>query len=289
MERNRLIKNHCTRVRDLLKNVRVIYSDLDNTLLGPRGSIFMTSDHKFSIKPILSLLKLIEADIDVVLVSGRNLNQLREIARLLSIDNFISELGCLIFYDQGKEVLQNYDFATPKGRTLHEAVTDSGAPSLLLTHFKDHLEYHTPWSNKQTCTHLFRGLIDVEEANDLLSGSGFGGLRIIDNGSSQAKTKIPNVSEVRIYHLLPAGTSKASAIRKDQAKRKIKPTETIALGDSLADLEMAEAVNAFFMVADNIAEKTQLSAKLLSYDNTYLTTKKMGLGWAEVADLIIPE
>ncbi len=289
MERNRLIKNHLSRVRELLRNVRVVYTDLDNTLLGPRGSIFMTPDLKFSIKPVLSLLKLIESDIDVVLVSGRNLNQLREIARLLSLNNFISELGCQIFYDQGKEVLPNYDFAVPEGKTLYEAIGDSGAPSLLLTHFKDHLEFHTPWSKRQTCTHLFRGFIDVKAANDLLSSAGFGGLRIIDNGASRARTNIPNGSDVRVYHLLPLGTSKASAIRKDQAKRKIKPTETIALGDSLADLEMAEAVSAFFMVADGITEKTQLSDQLLSYDNTYLTTKKMGLGWAEVADLIIPE
>ncbi|KKK79126.1 hypothetical protein LCGC14_2836650, partial [marine sediment metagenome] len=80
MARTRLTKNHKSRLRALLRGVKVVYTDLDNTLLGPGGSIFAAPDQSFSIKPAASLMKLLESGVDVVIVSGRNVNQLREIS-----------------------------------------------------------------------------------------------------------------------------------------------------------------------------------------------------------------
>ncbi len=272
----------------MLSGIKVVYTDLDNTLLGPGGSIFAAPDRSFNITPAASLMKLLESGVDVVIVSGRNLNQLREITRLLGLKNYISELGCLVSYSDTREIVENYDFPVPEGKTLHEAITESGAPAFLLKNFSDRLEYHEPWSANQTCTHLLRGRVDVETINNLLQSSGFEGLRIVDNGGIQSAGNLLLDQGARVYHLLPSTTSKASAIRVDQAKRDLKPEETIALGDSLADIEMAEAVGAFFMVADGVLENSQLKEELNSRENTFLPSKNMGLGWAEVADLIVP-
>ncbi len=289
MIRTRLTKNHKSRLRPLLRGVKVVYTDLDNTLLGPGGSIFAAPDQSFSIKPAASLMKLLESGVDVVIVSGRNVNQLREISRLLGLRNYISELGCLVSYSGTHEIVRNYDFPVPVGKTLHEAISASGAPAFLLKNFGDRLEYHKPWSENQTCTHLLRGRVDVETVNNLLQSSGFEGLRVVDNGGTRSAGNLHLDQDARVYHLLPTTTSKASAIRADQAKRGLRLEETIAIGDSLADIEMAETVGAFFMVADGVSENPQLKSELDSHENTFLTSKNMGLGWSEVADLIVPE
>jgi len=52
---------------------------------------------------------------------------------------------------------------------------------------------------------------------------------------------------------------------------------------------MASAVGAFFLVADGVEDNAQLNGELMTYNNAFLTTKKMGLGWAEGAGLIVPE
>lgn len=285
--RSRLITDQTPEVLARLQDVKVIYTDLDNTLLGPKGSIFSAPDNIYTLEPARALLALVEAGIDVVIISGRNDYQLREICRLLGLKSYIAELGCMLFYDQGREAVKNYRYPVPEGFTLHRAIADSGAPAFLLERFKGQLEYHTPWSQNQKCTHLFRGFIDVREANGLLAAEGFGNLRLVDNGGGHSKGKPAPLPEIRVYHLLPRDTNKATAIIADQKRRGVGPEETIALGDSLADLEMAGAVGTFFLVADGISDNSQLSAEFMTYKNSFLTTEKMGLGWAEVAGLVL--
>lgn len=266
---------------------RVVYTDLDNTLLGPRASLFLGPDHKYSLEPAKALVGLMEAGIDIVPVSGRNNTQLKELARLLGISNYIAEMGCLIFYDQGRDVLQNHSFTVPEGMNLHQAIEETGAPALLLDRFRGRFEYHTPWSRNQKCTHLFRGLIDVGEANRFLSEKGFSNLRIADNGRCRSMGNFESLPEVHAYHLLPKEAGKASAIRADCARRSLAREETIAIGDSVADLEMADAVGSFFLVENEISSKPGLAEALAEHENTYITSKRMGLGWAEVAGLLL--
>ena len=40
---------------------------------------------------------------------------------------------------------------------------------MLFERFDGRLEYHTPWHTDRLYSHLFRGLIDVDEANALLA------------------------------------------------------------------------------------------------------------------------
>lgn len=284
---SRLISDQSLDILARLGKTKVIYTDLDNTLLGPKSSIFIAPDKTYTLAPARALLAVIEAGVDVVIVSGRNDAQLREICRILGLENYIAELGCIIFYNQGREPVKNYHYPVPDGATLHRAIADSGAPAFLLRHFKGRLEYHTPWSRNQKCTHLFRGHIDVRLANGLLATEGFSDLRLVDNGGSRSQGNLAPLPEIRVYHLLPKMTNKASAIMTDQQRRNIGIDESIALGDSLADLEMASAVGTFFLVADGISDNSQLSSDFMTYENAYLTTEKMGLGWAEVAGLVL--
>ena len=61
----------------------------------------------------------------------------------------------------------------PAGRTfhIHDQIEATGAPALLLEHYgPERLEYHDPWHRNREVSHLFRGLVDAFEADELLAG-----------------------------------------------------------------------------------------------------------------------
>lgn len=282
----RLVTEHKEEIITGLKGVTTIYTDLDNTLLGPQSCLFLTANGSYTLEPAASLISLLGKGVEIIITSGRNSSQLREIVRVLGLRSYIAELGCEIYYEQGKKCLTNYNFPVKDGQTLFAAIEASGAPQLLFSHFKGKLEYHTPWSLNQRCTHLFRGYVDVQEANQLLQAHGFANLKLLDNGHSRTQGSLQPLTEIKVYHLLPKGTSKASAIKVDQERRGILPSQCIALGDSLTDLEMAKAVSQFFLVANGIQNDPAVIKQLTTFSNAYLTTEKMGLGWAQVVRLI---
>lgn len=269
-----------------MKNIKVVYTDLDRTLLGPDGSLFLGPDNDHTLEAANALVKLKRANVEVVPVSGRNSAQLREVCRLLGLSTFIAELGCLISYDRGREIVSTHRYKIPAGMTLREAIAASGAPKLLLDLYAGRLEYHTPWANNQECTHLMRGLISTDEANLALSRAGFDDLRIVDNGRCSSSGTLAALPETRAYHLFPRESGKAAAIRADQKRRGFSASDCIALGDSISDLEMADAVSVFFLVNTDFSHDTDFSKALFDYDNVRVTGQDMGLGWAEAVSTL---
>lgn len=268
---------------------RVIYSDVDGTLLGPGGCLFLDSNHGYTSSPAQAIVSCHLHKIDVVLVSGRNRVQLHADARILGFNNWISELGCQIAYNSGQVLMSNIGEFQAGERTVWEAIKESGAPELLLKEYDRRLEYHLPWSDNREFTHMFRGWIDVDEANALLKDSGFGGLKIIDNGKVRRRSERldPKITEVRAYHLLPEASSKASAVRKDQETRGIAKSRCAAIGDSIADLELAPEVGVLFLVRNAVFENPEILELLKDHPNVFITHGEMGLGWAEAIRFLI--
>ena len=73
--------------------------------------------------------------------------------------------------------------AAGRAVTIHDQITATGAPALLLEHYAGRLEYHDPWHAGREVSHLFRGLVDAFEATTLLAERGITGLRLVDNGA----------------------------------------------------------------------------------------------------------
>jgi phosphoglycolate phosphatase-like HAD superfamily hydrolase len=69
-----------------------------------------------------------------------------------------------------------------------------------------------------------------------------------DNGRIRRTFDTLDVPEVRAYHLVPRGVSKASAVRIHRERRGFRVDETAAVGDSVSDLEMATEVGAMALV-----------------------------------------
>ncbi len=192
------ISSQKLKLKNKLKNTKVVYTDLDKTLLGPRGSLFLNDQSELTTSTAESLVALMKAGLDIVIISGRTAIQLREISRLLGLKSFIAEMGCLLsYYINGREErCRGYDFDHPSTQTLYEAIERCGAPELLLSAYKGRLEYHTPWSSGREYTHLFRGRLDVAVANVLLENKGLSGLKLTDNGIVNTKGSLENLGEV---------------------------------------------------------------------------------------------
>jgi phosphoglycolate phosphatase len=216
-----------------------VYTDLDGTLLGAGASLFRDGEGNFTLLPARGLEACHRSGVEVVPMSGRRKAQVMEDARILGSSAFIYEVGSGLVID-GEEHLLCGAFAPRDGRTPHELIEATGAPRLLLGEFQ--IEHHSPWHRARYVSHLFRGLLDVGEANALLAREGHDSLKLVDNGMGESGT--------RVYHLIPATASKAEAVALHMRARGYAPEDCIAVGDSQEDLAVAPVVGRFYLVAN---------------------------------------
>jgi hydroxymethylpyrimidine pyrophosphatase-like HAD family hydrolase len=218
--------------------IRCVYTDLDGTLLGRGASLLRDGEGRFSLSGARALEVCFRADVEAVPVSGRTRQMLHEDCRVMGLRSYVYELG-------GGVVLDGED--TPlAGAGAYERIEVSGAPQRLFEHFPGRLEYHEPWHQGRSVTHLLRGLVDLDDANALLSED----MELVDNGAITPKPSLPDVTEPHAYHLLPRGVSKAAGVAAHMRARGYAREECIAVGDSREDVEMADHVGRFFLVAN---------------------------------------
>jgi hydroxymethylpyrimidine pyrophosphatase-like HAD family hydrolase len=227
--------------------LRCVYLDLDGTLLGLRASLFHDGEGNVSLLGARAVEACLRADVEIVLVSGRRQAQVAEDARLLGQRAYVFEAGaCLV--DGGEETWMTGAFDPHGERTIYEQIEASGAPAVLLEHFADRLEYHDPWHRNREVSHLFRGLVDAFEVDELLARRGHDGLRLVDNGVVHRRSeKLASLPQVRAYHLVPIDSSKAQAAGRHRRLRGYAADECIAVGDSREDMGMAKHVGTFWL------------------------------------------
>lgn len=245
----------------------IVYSDLDGTMVGPRGCFFRAADRSVTLEPAGALADLLDAGDTLVLVSGRTRAQLQEAALIFGADGFVAELGALVAWDSGRHVQ-----ALSAGEAAPVDLVTA-----LLAHFDGRLELHAPWHVGHEVDVMLRGFVADVEARQWLQRRGFGHLELRDNGvlPPRRESGMAVPGPVHVYHLLPAAISKGAAVAWDLARRGLRPDDAIAIGDSTSDLTMAAAVGRFFLVANGAEHVTELPA------NATVTAAPLGAGWAE--------
>ena len=281
------VRNNLDWLRDNLAPTRVIYTDIDGTLVGPFGCFFRDSDYELTLRPARALLAAHARNVDVMLVSGRHKSQLRETARLLGCMNYIAELGTELVYNLGLEVITNTGEFDLTCDSFYQSIMDTGVVDLLLESFPRRLEMHTPWSDDRDCTPLMRGNVDTDEVQALLAEHGHDHFQLVDNGVIPRKSPTLDVPQTRAYHLVPQGVSKQMAVSKDQEHRGFARVETVAAGDAEADLPLADTVGAFFMVRNGLDANPHLAERIDAAGNVFVTEGRMGNGWAEVVETLL--
>lgn len=196
-------------------------------MLGRGASLFRDGEGNFTQLPARALEACFRADVEVVIFSGRRRAQVHEDARLIGQSSFIFEIGAGFSMD--REITWLTDMR-------HKDIERTGAPARLMERFD--LEHHDPWHTDREVSHLFRGSADVREADELLAADE---LRLVDNGA---------ISRGHAYHLVPARVSKRSAVGAHMQARGYAREDTVGIGDSEEDAEVAEVVGRFFLVTE---------------------------------------
>jgi hydroxymethylpyrimidine pyrophosphatase-like HAD family hydrolase len=258
-------------------SARCMYVDLDGTLLGRGASLLHDGDGAVTLDGVRAIQACLRAGVEVVLMSGRRRAQVFEDARLLGQSSFIYEAGACVVLD-GEEHWLTGDLM-PGELTIAEQIERSGAPALLLEHYAGRLEYHEPWHVQREVSHLFRGLVDAFEADELLVAHGHGNLRLVDNGAvSRRSPALAELPQVRGYHLVPISASKAAAVAFHRRARGYERDETFAVGDSREDMACAEHVHTFWLVANAVARDPSISDALAGRDNVRIADAAYGAG-----------
>ena len=264
---------------------RIVYTDVDGTLVGPRGSFWHTASRELTAEPATALLELHRSGVPLVLVSGRTHAQLVEAARLLAADGAIAELGALVSWDGGRttHLLPGELPERHAGRAPVEVMAELGIVERLFGRYPGLLEWHAPWHVGHSADAMLRGRVDPLAVDAWLAADGAGWLTLKDNGAlpaSRRMTLAPEALPPRVYHLMPRGVSKGAAVAWDLQRRGIDPADAVAIGDSVSDLEMAPAVGRLWITANGAAVEG-MGDRLAAVPNAVVTDAAMGEGWAQ--------
>jgi phosphoglycolate phosphatase len=258
----------------LASGIRVIYTDLDGTMVGPGGCFFRAEDRSVTLEPSQALAALLASEVALVLVSGRTQVQLVEACGIFGADGYVAELGAVVGWDRGRgrQVLRG---AMPE---QFDAIPDT-LVAAFLADYAGRLEFHDPWHVGHELDVMLRGEVDPAEADAWFAARGAGWLRMHDNGLLPPRpTPRLRVDELHVYHLVPDGIDKGRAVAYDIERRGLRPEQAIAIGDSASDLAMATHVRRFHLVA-NGARSAPVRARAQALDNVVIEDGSLGAGW----------
>ncbi len=267
-----------------------MYLDLDGTLLGPGASLLRGADGRFALQGVRALQACARADVEVMLYSGRRQSSVFEVARLIGASAYTFDVGCGLVIDGELEWLTGGIVPSTEAGTIHDQIELSGAPAMLLERYAGRLEHHTPWTEGREVSHLFRGSIDLDEAQAALDASGYEWLRLLDNGVVLAQEEqMPGLPTVHAYHLIPAASSKAGAVARHMQVRGYDTADCIAVGDSREDLEASSLVESFWLVANAVTRDPMLAAEVAGRPGVRIASEPYGAGVYEAVVTTLAE
>ena len=191
---------------------RIVYTDLDGTMVGPRGSFWHTAGRELTDDPAAALLDLHRAGVPLVLVSGRTFEQVVEAARIFAADGAIAELGATSAWDGGRDV-HRLRRRVPRRVRRPDADGRHGSSSASSRSCSPSTPAGwsgTPPGTPPTTTDaLLRGRVDPLAVDAWLTEQGLGWLTLKDNGAIPATSRMTAGPTTRVpprvYHLMPRG------------------------------------------------------------------------------------
>jgi phosphoglycolate phosphatase len=266
-------------------SVRVLYADVDGTLVGPRGNLFWTSERALTLAAAQALVRAAQEGLEIVAVSGRSRRTMAELGRLLGLDSWFCEMGGIRLYQGGLEAVHDHGAYPGDGPP---AVALAAALEVLTAHFPGRLEEHSPWNATREVSLLLRGDLNPAEAGAVLDEEGFAWAELVDNGVLPRRYQsLPGIELVRAYHLVPRGVSKAAAVGADRRRRGLAREECAMVGDAAADLECRTEVGRCFLVRNGLMKDPDLAWVVEPGSGVEVTTTGHTEGFAEVVALLL--
>ena len=128
---------------------------------------------------------------------------------------------------------------------------------------------------------IYRTAAHRKARADIIGEHGHDDLRLVDNGITERRSPDLKVDTVRTYHLIPRAAGKANAVATHMRRRGWEPSEVIAVGDSRGDLEVADVVGRFFLVANGITRDAAVREEIGGRPNITVTEEPMSAGFYE--------
>jgi hypothetical protein len=257
------------------RTVRVLYADVDGTMVGPLGNFFWDGGRAMTLAPAEALVRAAREGLEVVALTGRARAGMFEFARLLGLSS----------YDRGDTVVHEHGAFPGGGVPTAELLR---AVELLLEAYPGRLEEHSPWNASRESSFLLRGDVDPAEAEARLAEAGFGWASLVDNGVIPHRYEtLPATGRTRAYHLLPRGVSKVAGIAGDRAQRGLDRAECAAIGDAAADLDCRDEVGRCFLTRNGLDKDPSLAWALEPGSGVEVTKAGHGEGFAEVVHRLL--
>jgi hydroxymethylpyrimidine pyrophosphatase-like HAD family hydrolase len=267
--------------------IRVLYADVDGTMVGPLGNLFWTTDRTPTLAAAEALVRAAREGLEVVALTGRARAGMFEFARVLGLESWICELGGIRVYDRGATVVHEHGAFPGTGvptAELHRAV------ELLLAGYPGRLEEHSPWNASRESSFLLRGDVDTAEAEERLATAGFGWATLCDNGVIPHRYEtLPETERTRAYHLIPRGVSKVAAVAADRQHRGLGRADCAMVGDAAADLEVRGEVGRCFLTRNGLDKDPSLAWVTEPGSGVEVTKSGHGEGFAEVVHRLLDE
>jgi len=213
-----------SRAHEALSRVRVLYTDIDGTLVSSTGSVLARADGTPSLNVVEAILDVALAGLSVVPVSGRTLLQLREVTQLLGWKGYIAEAGGLIVHGLGVSADVQINTGTwdeassTTGETPFKIITAAGVVEALMAEFPGMIEPYSSWQVDRYVSLLLRGCLDRAAGQAVLDTLPLP-LDLLDNGLVRNPgTLTCGDRPPHAYHVVPRGVSKAAAITQDLAR-----------------------------------------------------------------------
>jgi hydroxymethylpyrimidine pyrophosphatase-like HAD family hydrolase len=258
-----------------------VYLDLDRTLLGRGGSLFHDGEGAYSSLGARAVGRCLQEGVEVVVTTGRALDRVREPARIFGQRSLVFEAGAGVVVD-GETRWLTGSLSARAGLSVHDQIAARAVPELLLERFAGCLAYPDHKNRGRLVTHVFRGLVDVDEARAVLAAEGHGDLHLLDNGARAG-------GRAHVYHLAPVGTGKAAGVACHQRARGYERSECIAVGDSREDLSVAEHVGTFWLVANALDSDPELAGLAAARGNVRIAEHANGAGVDEAVAAALVE
>lgn len=273
--------------------IRVLYTDIDGTMVGPLGNLLWDSGRSPTTTAADALVRAASEGLEIVPLTGRSRHGMFELARVLGLPTYFCELGAVRVYDRGAEVVVDRGAGPPpdgEGRLESTfAALQRGAMALMAA-FPGRLEPHTPWNEGRDASFLVRGGIEAGAAEAVLAEAGLGWASCVDNGVLPRRFEsMPDVERAHVYHLTPQGVSKAAAIAADQARRGLSPSECAMVGDAAADVDCRSEVGRCFLVRNGLLKDPGLRWVETAGSGVEVTGSTHGGGFAEVVHQLLDE
>ena len=270
-----------------MTRVKVLYADVDGTMVGPLGNLLWDSHRTPTLAAAEALVRAAREGLEVVALTGRARAGMFEFARVLGLQSWICELGGIRVYDRGETVVHEHG-AFPGGGVPTEEIRR--AVDLLVATYPGRLEDHSPWNAARESSFLLRGEVSTEEAEARLTEAGFGWATLVDNGVIPRRYEnLTEVERVRAYHLLPRGVSKVAGVAADRVYRGLDREECAMVGDAAADLDCRGEVGRCFLVRNGLDKDPSLAWVLEPGSDVEVTKAGHGEGFAEVVHRLLDE